>query len=193
MGPNVKIEKVSSWTASESTPKVDISFIPPMERRRLTAIEKIVLSVVKPIYPVGENIPVVFASCWGEIGTTLKLMQQFFSEKEMSPAGFAVSVHNAAAGCLSLREKNTAPYTAISAGISTTLRCGFLEALAMRTRVLFVYAEEATPEMYKPHFPDVQCGKGVAVLMDSSMFDGNIPDEKLDDFDEFVKWAQAGL
>ena len=155
----------AEWSESESTPKPDVSFVPPMERRRLTLLERAALSVAWKVYPHGEQIPVVFASRWGEISTTLKLMRQMHDEGEMSPAGFSNSVHNAAPGHLSLLTKNKAPYTAISAG-AETYEMGMLEASTYPGKVLFVYAEESTPEMYRPHFPDVKRAHSVAVLLD---------------------------
>ena len=155
----------AEWSESESSPKPDVSFVPPMERRRLTLLERAALSVAWKVYPHGEQIPVVFASRWGEISTTLKLMRQMHDEGEMSPAGFSNSVHNAAPGHLSLLTKNKAPYTAISAG-AETYEMGMLEASTYPGKVLFVYAEESTPEMYRPHFPDVKRAHSVAVLLD---------------------------
>ena len=155
----------AEWSEDESSPKPDVSFIPPMERRRLTALEKTALSVAWKVYPKGEQIPVVFASRWGEIGTTLKLMRQMHDEGEMSPAGFSNSVHNATPGHLSLLAKDKAPYTAIAAG-ADSYEMGMLEASTYPGKVLFVYAEESTPEMYRPHFPDVRRAGAVAVLLD---------------------------
>jgi hypothetical protein len=155
----------AEWSESESSPKPDVSFVPPMERRRLTLLERAALSVAWKVYPHGEQIPVVFASRWGEIGTTLKLMRQMHDEGEMSPAGFSNSVHNAAPGHLSLLAKDKAPYTAISAG-ADSYEMGMLEASTYPGKVLFVYAEESTPEMYRPHFPDVKRAHSVAVLLD---------------------------
>ena len=157
----------AEWTESPESPKPDISFIPPMERRRQTPLEKAALSVAWKVYPHGEQIPVVFASRWGEIGTTLKLMKQMHDEGEMSPAGFSNSVHNATPGHLSLLTGNKAPYTAISAG-TESYDMGLLEASTYPGKVLFVYAEEATPEMYSPHFPDVCPAHAEALLIENA-------------------------
>ena len=150
------------WTATEDEPRPDVSFIPMLERRRLSQIERAALHVAWRIYhPEGDNLPpvpsasetpVVFASRWGEIGTTLKLMRQMHEEGEMSPAAFSASVHNAAPGAWSLFAKSRASYTAIAAR-ERTYEMGLLEAkaqLATRTTpsVLYVYAEEETPEYY---------------------------------------------
>ena len=156
----------AEWSESESSPKPDVSFVPPMERRRLTLLERAALSVAWKVYPHGEQIPVVFASRWGEIGTTLKLMEQMQAEGEMSPAGFSNSVHNAAPGHFSRLTGNRAPYTAIAAG-ADTYEMGLLEASTYPGKVLFVYAEEDTPAFYRPDFEDVQTAHAVALVIDN--------------------------
>ena len=171
----VKVLARDEWRATADAPKPDVSFLPMMERRRLTALERAALHVAWKVFRQCEEAgiagasasetPVVFASRWGEIGTTLNLMRQMHDEGEMSPAGFSNSVHNAAPGHLSLLTKDKAPYTAISAG-ADSYEMGMLEASTYPGKVLFVYAEESTPEMYRPHFPDVKRAHSVAVLLD---------------------------
>ena len=92
------------WKATEETPKPDVSFVPSLARRRLTEVERAAIAVAWRVRPE-EEVPVVFASRWGEIGVTAKLMRQFHEEGEMSPAGFSASVHNAAPGAFSLLTK----------------------------------------------------------------------------------------
>lgn len=163
-----KILARCEWHSSAEEPKPDVSFIPPLERRRLTALERAALSVAHRVCPNGEDIPVVFASRWGEIGTTIKLMRQFHEEGEMSPAGFSASVHNAAPGAFSLFTKNHAPYTAIAAG-ENSREMGWLEACAMHCKVLFVYAEEATPDFYAPEFGNCEAYRAEAILLDGGV------------------------
>ena len=141
-----------------------------MERRRLTALERAALSVAHRVCPPGEELPVVFASRWGEIGVTLRLMRQFHEEGEMSPAGFSNSVHNAMPGHFSLLTRNHAPYTAVAAG-QQSREMGLLEASTYPGRVVFVYAEEETPEMYRASgvFPDGRpAAFAEALLIDNS-------------------------
>lgn len=161
---NYKIE-FAVWRATEEMPKPDVKFVPMMERRRLTGVERAALSVAWQVKGEGE-VPVVFASRWGEIGVTAKLMQQFHSDGEMSPAGFSASVHNATPGMFSLLTKNHAPYTAIAAR-ERSIESGMLEAFAMSAtmgcEVIFVYAEEATPDLYRGEFDDVHEGESVAM------------------------------
>jgi len=163
------LEKYAVWRATPGNPAPDVSFVPPLARRRLTCVERAALSVAKAVCPdpLPEiGLPVVFASRWGEIGTTIALMRQFHEDGEMSPAGFSASVHNAAPGAFSLFTGNRAGYTAIAAR-ERSLSAGFLESLAHRARTLFVYAEESTPEFYLPDFGVAQGLVAVAVLLDS--------------------------
>ena len=153
------------WRVTNEQPKPDVSFVPPMERRRLTGVERAALSVAWQVRPQDEEeIPVVFASRWGEIGVTAKLMQQFHADGEMSPAGFSASVHNATPGAFSLLTKNHAPYTAIAAR-ARSLEAGLLESFALRRSVLFVYAEEATPALYQGSFGEEETAHAVALRL----------------------------
>lgn len=159
----LRVDAFAIWHASADAPRPDVSFVPPLERRRLTGVERAALSVAWQVRPAGE-VPVVFASRWGEIGVTAKLMRQFHDDGEMSPAGFSASVHNAAPGAFSLLTHNHAPYTAIAAR-ALSLECGLLEAFALRAETVFVYAEEATPELYRGEFGEEESGCAVAIRL----------------------------
>ena len=158
-----------------------MSFMPMMVRRRLSLVERAALHVAWRVFndlpsgggavPPPDAVPVVFASRWGEIGTTLKLMRQMHAEGEMSPALFSSSVHNAAPGAWSLFTKNTAPYTAIAAR-ERTYDMGLLEAEAQLAagpygNVLYVYAEESTPVYYEPVHPGMVHAQATALLLSS--------------------------
>ena len=168
------------WVASDECPRPDVSFVPMMERRRLSLVERAALHVAWKVFdgqdaadgvqvPDPGSVPVVFASRWGEIGTTLKLMSQMHSDGEMSPAGFSSSVHNAAPGAWSLFTKNRSPYTAIAAR-ERTYEMGLLEAEAQLAAmphgvVLYVYAEENTPDHYASAIPEVERARATALLL----------------------------
>ena len=137
------------WRESDDEKLPDVSFIPPMVRRRMTDLQKIAIGVAKRVAPIDANYQVVFASRFGEWGQTIKLITQFHNDNEMSPAGFSNSVHNAAAGAFSVLTKNKNSYTSIAAG-ARTLESGIMVALGAQKPVLFVFAEEKSPEMYEP-------------------------------------------
>ena len=178
--PDIRGLKVlgrDEWRATADAPKPDVSFLPMMERRRLTALERAALHVAWKLFngdghagraPLPSEVPVVFASRWGEIAMTFKLMRQMHEEGEMSPAGFSASVHNAAPGAWSLFTKNRAPYTAIAAR-ERSYEMGLVEAEAQLAAgapyVLYVYAEESTPEYYLPAFGEPVAAHAVAILL----------------------------
>ena len=193
MTTHIAIAKFATWRATAEAPKPDVSFVPPMERRRLTGVERAALSVAWQVKTDAE-LPVVFASRWGEIGVTLKLMNQFHADGEMSPAGFSASVHNAAPGAFSLLTKNHAPYTAIAAR-DRSLEAGLLETLVLRREAIFVYAEEATPEFYLPAFGEPQPACAVALRVTESpeapfsvdFRHADLPSAAFDDFIAFLE------
>lgn len=167
----LRIERFAIWRESEESPKPDVSFVPPLDRRRLTDVERAALCTAWPVAGGPCELPMVFASRWGEIGVTLKLMRQFHDDGEMSPAAFSASVHNAAAGAFSILAKNHAPYTAVAAR-ERTLESGLIEALSQMRPVLFTYAEEATPKFYLSVFGEPQPACSVSALI--------VPDESGD-------------
>ena len=193
MTTHIDIARFAVWRATAEAPKPDVSFVPPMERRRLTGVERAALSVAWQVKTDAE-LPVVFASRWGEIGVTLKLMNQFHADREMSPAGFSASVHNAAPGAFSLLTKNHAPYTAIAAR-DRSLEAGLLETLVLRREAIFVYAEEATPEFYLPAFGEPQPACAVALRVTESpeapfsvdFRHADLPSAAFDDFIAFLE------
>ena len=193
MTTHIAIAKFATWRATAEAPKPDVSFVPPMERRRLTGVERAALSVAWQVKTDAE-LPVVFASRWGEIGVTLKLMNQFHADGEMSPAGFSASVHNAAPGAFSLLTKNHAPYTAIAAR-DRSLEAGLLETLVLRREAIFVYAEEATPKFYLPAFGEPQPACAVALRVTESpeapvsvdFRHADLPPAAFDDFIAFLE------
>lgn len=119
----------------------DVSFVPPMQRRRLSPLQKIFFHLA---HFEGQPQPkrIVFASRHGEDTLTRRTVEDFRADGTVSPNRFSTSVYNAAPGLWSVLTKNTAPYTAVAAG-DKTVKCGLLEALLpAETPTLFVYAEE---------------------------------------------------
>jgi len=119
----------------------DVSFVPPIQRRRLSPLQKIFFHLVNfPDQPLPKRV--VFASRDGEDTLTRRTVEDFHADGTVSPNRFSTSVYNAAPGLWSVFTKNPAPYTAIAAG-RETVKCGLLEALLpAETPTLFVYAEE---------------------------------------------------
>ena len=92
----------------------------------------------------------VFGSALGEAGTTIGLLDQLWRGPGMlSPMRFAASVHNTAAGVVSIGTKNTGFSTALGADFDTPAMALF-EAMAFvlthALPVIVVCADEAAPE-----------------------------------------------
>ena len=149
MNNTLYIDKFVFWTEKEDEKLPDVSFIPAMLRRRMNTVEKIAISLASKIAPESGDYRVVFASRFGEWEQTIKLIRQFYEDREMSPAGFSNSVHNAAMGHLSLLTHNKNSYTSIAAG-ERTIETALLDALTAEKPVLFIHSEEKNPTEYDP-------------------------------------------
>ena len=58
---------------------LDLSFIPPIVRRRMSVLDKITLSNLNSVY--SDNIEnIVFSSQYGEVTKLLKIIDQYMNE-----------------------------------------------------------------------------------------------------------------
>ena len=158
------IQKYAFWQQSETEKIPSVKFIPSLLSRRLTKVEKIGLFLTHKLEPLPENCQIIFASRFGEWQQTIDLIQQFFAEKEMSPAGFSHSVHNAMPGVLSVLNKSTNSYTSIAAK-EWTIENALIESFCAKKPVLFIFAEEETPEFYRSKFSNPLLTQGVAFII----------------------------
>ena len=147
MNKTLYIDNFAFWTENETEKLPDVSFIPPMLRRRMSLLEKTAIALAVRVTGNSNDYRTVFASRFGEWEQTIKLIRQFYEDKEMSPAGFSNSVHNAAMGQLSLLTHNKNSYTSIAGG-ERTIETALLDACVSNTPTLFVYAEEHNPVEY---------------------------------------------
>ncbi|MDR0454691.1 MAG: beta-ketoacyl synthase chain length factor [Deferribacteraceae bacterium] len=128
-----------------------VDFMPPMLRRRLSQNIKIAVYAAYNASAGYKDLRTVFASRYGEWQQTFKHLLNYYNENSVSPAGFSLSVHNAAAGLFSLITGNKSPYTSISA-TDYTFSAGLLETfmqLETNNTVLYVYSDESAPDFYK--------------------------------------------
>jgi hypothetical protein len=96
------------------------------------------------------EVAAVFGSAVGEASVTIGLLEQLWRGPGMlSPMRFAASVHNAAAGVVSIGTKNTGFTTAVGADFDTPAMAlveGIAFALVHDTPVIVVCADEGAPE-----------------------------------------------
>lgn len=148
-------EEWQAWAAGTRTiadapdsPPVD--FIPAMQRRRLSRLSRLSLAAADACTEKHHHLPTVFASRHGEIHRTFGLLSDLAQDEPLSPMAFSLSVHNTASGLYSIATGNTAPSTAIAAGLDT-LPMALIEAIGQLQRheeVMVVYAEEPLPDAY---------------------------------------------
>ncbi len=94
------------------------------------------------------TVPIITGSAYGELGTTLTLLDQLAEDGVLSPAKFQASVHNAAAGQLSIATGNRSYSTSIAAG-RATVAMGLVEAVTFLSvrggEILLLAADEEAP------------------------------------------------
>ena len=99
--------------------------------RRLSNLSKACLFCVTQLIaecgPSVLQLPVVYASRYGELDRTHALFKEWEEYGEMSPAGFSLSVHNATASLLGMASHNQNNSTTLAAG-EESLAMGVLEA-----------------------------------------------------------------
>lgn len=121
--------------------EADVAFIPPLVRRKLSTIDKFALTAFEKVYtPEVEEI--VFASEFGEVERLNKIIEQYQTMNEVSPAQFSGSVHNYPAGFFTLLKKINIPYYALSSG-ENTISTGLIKSIITpRGNILFCFADD---------------------------------------------------
>lgn len=133
-------------------PKLDLALLERTLRRGLSEVTRLFMHAAKlALDDAGrepEHMHVIFASAFGEIATAEALLAEAYEQDGSSPARFRNSVHNTAAGLLSISSKNHLACTAVAAGWET-VPMALLEAAAQLASqaetVLLVFAEERVP------------------------------------------------
>ena len=138
--------------AAAKDPRAEL--LPPMLRRRTSLLTRMAAEVAAQAIHGGGLDPaavtVIYGSVYGEIRTTLELLAALLTpDAPLSPTKFHNSVHNTAAGYVSIAAHNHGGNAAITAGRATlalgVLECAGLIASGDEPAVL-VIAEEPLPE-----------------------------------------------
>jgi hypothetical protein len=129
-----------------------LSFLPAMQRRRLSALSRLVFAAAWPILEKHPQCPMVFSSRNGEINRSFQLLIELAKGNGVSPTSFGLSVHNAIAGQLAIQHGNYAEQSAISAN-SNGLENAMLDAWLMlqdgAEQVLVLYANDPLDAQYQ--------------------------------------------
>lgn len=152
--------------ASDMQP--DVSFLPAMQRRRLSRLARMVFAVAAPLAAGLPPTPLVYASRHGETARTFAILNDLASGMPVSPTQFSLSVHNAIIGLWSIHQQDTSEMTSLAAQ-GDGLEHAVLEASLLlgegAPAVLVVIAEDQTPATYAPWIDDVSFPYAVALLL----------------------------
>ena len=161
----------------------DISFTPPMFRRRLSQISKMTIQVVHDLLPVAEDTKLLFLSFRGELSQQYKVNKMLIEDNDILPAAFSLSVFNVPAALASIAFSLKGGYSAIypggnsiATGLSLT-EAAFLNGES--EELIFVYADEDIPHEYKDIFPETHLPLAFGFVLtrkpDSSGLNPTIP------------------
>ncbi|WP_339432242.1 MULTISPECIES: beta-ketoacyl synthase chain length factor [unclassified Pseudomonas] len=170
------LDSVDAWQAwsrqpvelqsSDAAP--DVSFLPAMQRRRLSRLARMAFSVGWPLADGREHLPLVFVSRHGETPRTYEILSDLAKDEPLSPTQFSLSVHNAIIGLWSIMRGETSEMTALAAA-GDGLEHGMLEAAALLNEgapaVLLVITEEQPPEAYWQWIDDVPFPYALGLLL----------------------------
>ncbi|MDY0248686.1 MAG: beta-ketoacyl synthase chain length factor [Pseudomonas sp.] len=154
------------YVLEASTEAADVSFLPALQRRRLSPLARMVFHVG---WPLADNMPaqpLVFCSRHGETARNLQLLTSLAHQENLSPTHFSLSVHNAVTGLWSIFRKDTSEMTSI-AGVEDGLEHAVLEAQLLLSAgapsVLLIIAEDQQPSVYLPWIDDVPFAYALAL------------------------------
>jgi len=184
------LDSAEAWRAWALRPTLpigqaepDVSEVPAMVRRRMSALTRMALHVASRACAGFEtgSLPIVLASRHGEVQASLAMMRDILAQRDLSPTTFSHSVHNAPAGQLSIYSRNHAPSSSV-AGMGATFEAGLVEALGLAERsrsdrVLLVAADLPLPREYSNFADEPQVSHAVALLL---RVGGSTPDLRLD-------------
>lgn len=166
-------EDWQQWSRNPTVPDdqddaPDVSFLPAMQRRRLSRLARMAFSVGWPLAEGHDRLPLVFVSRHGETPRTFDILSDLAADQPLSPTQFSLSVHNAVIGLWSILRGETSEMTALAAA-GDGLEHGVLEAAALladgATAVLLVVAEENPPRAYAPWIDDVPFPYALGLLL----------------------------
>lgn len=127
------------------------SLLSPRARGRASLLTQIFATLLERLCASGfdaASSPLVFGSAYGEMATTMQLLDVQAATGQSSPLRFQHSVHNTAAGILSIVTRNSGFSTSVAAGMDTTAMA-LLEAMVVlkhtgATELALLVADEAS-------------------------------------------------
>lgn len=150
-----------AWIAAGHTPdpvaQPDVSYLPPLLRRRLDRCGRMALSTAWPCTAGLSTVQSVFSSRHGALDRTLELLDALAKDEVLSPTVFSLSVHNSNLGLFSIARSDRGAATALAAG-ADSLALGLLEGANLiaegAEQVLVCYADDSLAAPYAAFLPE---------------------------------------
>ncbi|MFU2316150.1 beta-ketoacyl synthase chain length factor [Rahnella sp. PCH160] len=125
--------------------------IPMMSARRMSIGSRFAVDVGLSLLAKHQVDAAIFSSQHGELERSWRILHALAEDDAISPTEFSMSVHNTAAGWLTIISKNPLPVTSLAAG-KDSFQQGLLEAQAMlsgdASRIMLVDFEGEIPSLY---------------------------------------------
>jgi hypothetical protein len=142
----------ASWLSGRAVEGADAPNAPSKQRRRSSLLVNMVADVAAQASAAAglplSRLRVVVGSAFGELTTLVEMLEERERDGLLSPLRFQNSVHNSAAGQLSIASKNKAPAMSMAAG-NDTVAMVLLEAMTLLAlggdEVLAIVADEPLP------------------------------------------------
>lgn len=132
------------------------SELPMMTARRLSSGSKLAVECGLTMLRRHAIDAVLYTSRHGELERNYRILHALATEQSLSPTDFALSVHNASVGNLTIAAKQPIVSSSLSAG-RDTFQQGLCEVICLLQagyqRVLMVDFDGFLPEFYHPRLP----------------------------------------
>ncbi|MBF7996070.1 beta-ketoacyl synthase chain length factor [Rahnella laticis] len=125
--------------------------IPMMAARRMSIGSRFAVDAGLSLLSKHQVDAAIFTSRHGELERTGRILHALAEDDAISPTEFSMSVHNTAAGWLTIISKNPLPVTSLAAGMDS-FQQGLLEAQSMlaggASRIMLVDFDGEIPSLY---------------------------------------------
>lgn len=178
----------SDWTCWASLPAAvpnrlvhdvpDLAEMSPMLRRRVSRIGRLACQVAYWCQNNTNDVPLVFASRYGDAERSLALLDDLIHDRPVSPNGFSLSVHNAISGLYSMATAQRQNIVTVAAGRATSA-AALIEAAGLllegHPEVLVVHFEAPLPDAYSVFQDETACEYAWAwrLALSTGEVDGN--------------------
>lgn len=146
-----------AWARAPSTPvgaeTPPLSEVPAMQRRRIEKMGRLAFQVGQWVQQDAHGLPLVFASRHGDAPRSVELLTSLAKTEPLSPASFALSVHNAIGGQYSIIRHDVSNVVAVANGLLTP-EAGLIEALTLAPEALLVVYEASPNPLHAPYYPE---------------------------------------